>query len=156
VTPNDARAEAYIGKSVRLKGELTGGEDLFIDGEVEGTVNLPEQRITVGPNGKINANVVAREVVVLGTIKGNVRAHDRVEIKKSGSMIGDLVIARISIEDGAFFKGSIDIQLKDARPTAAPSAPAHKVERHDSGLAATSAAASNATPAYQSSLLEKR
>lgn len=101
---------ASIGKSVIIRGELSGSEDLFIDGQVEGTIELREHNLTVGPNGRVNAHVNAKEIVVQGAVKGNLRAADRVEIRKSGSVTGDLVAARIVIEDGAFFKGSIDIQ----------------------------------------------
>jgi cytoskeletal protein CcmA (bactofilin family) len=104
------RTTAHIGKSVVIKGELSGSEDLSIDGQVEGTIELRDHHLTVGPNGRVQANVNAKEVVIQGSVKGNVRAIDRVEIRKSGSLSGDLVAARVVIEDGAFFKGSIDIQ----------------------------------------------
>jgi cytoskeletal protein CcmA (bactofilin family) len=103
-------AVAHIGKSVVIRGELSGSEDLYIDGQVEGTIELREHHLTVGPNGRVQANINAKEVVIQGSVKGNVKAVDRVEIRKSGSLAGDLVAARIVIEDGAFFKGSIDIQ----------------------------------------------
>jgi cytoskeletal protein CcmA (bactofilin family) len=101
---------AHIGKSVLVKGELSGSEDLYIDGQVEGTIELREHNLTIGPNGRVEANVNAKEVILLGTLKGNIRAAERVEIRKSGSVVGDLVAARVIIEDGAYFKGSIDIQ----------------------------------------------
>jgi len=101
---------AHIGKSVVIRGELSGSEDLYIDGQVEGSIELREHNLTIGPNGRVNANMNAKEVIVQGAVKGNIRAVDRVEIRKSGSVSGDLVAARIVIEDGAFFKGSIDIQ----------------------------------------------
>jgi cytoskeletal protein CcmA (bactofilin family) len=103
-------AVAAIGKSVLIRGELSGSEDLLIDGQVEGTIELREHHLTVGPNGRVQANINAKEVVIQGSVKGNVRAIDRVEIRKSGSLTGDMVAARVVIEDGAFFKGSIDIQ----------------------------------------------
>jgi cytoskeletal protein CcmA (bactofilin family) len=109
-TDSSKGAVAHIGKSVVIRGELSGSEDLYIDGQVEGTIELREHNLTVGPNGRVNANVNAKEVIVQGAVKGNIRAIDRVEIRKSGSVSGDLVAARIVIEDGAFFKGSIDIQ----------------------------------------------
>ena len=115
-------AVATIGKSVLIKGELSGSEDLYIDGQVEGTIELREHNLTVGPNGRVQANVNAKEVVVHGSLKGNVRAVDRVDIRKSGSVVGDLVAARVVIEDGAFFKGSIDIQ-KTVEATVKPSEP---------------------------------
>ena len=103
-------ATAHIGKSVVVRGELSGSEDLYIDGQVEGTIELREHHLTVGPNGRVEANVNAKELILLGAVKGNIRAIDRVEIRKSGSLVGDLVAARVIIEDGAYFKGSIDIQ----------------------------------------------
>lgn len=115
-------AVAHIGKSVLVKGELSGSEDLYIDGQVEGTIELREHNLTVGPNGRVDANVNAKEVILLGTVKGNIRAAERVEIRKSGSLIGDLVAARVTIEDGAYFKGSIDIQ-KPGHPAPKPAEP---------------------------------
>lgn len=101
---------AHIGKSVLVKGELSGSEDLYIDGEVEGTVELRDHNLLVGPNGRVRANLNAKEITVQGKVQGNVRASDKIEIRKSGSLIGDIITARITIEDGAYFKGSIDIQ----------------------------------------------
>ena len=102
--------QATIGKSLVIKGEVTGSESLYIDGRVEGSINLPGNRVTVGRNGVVSANINAREVVVLGKVKGNLSASDRVDIRNEGSLTGDVVAQRISIEDGAFFKGGIDIR----------------------------------------------
>ena len=102
--------QATIGKSLVIKGEVTGSESLYIDGRVEGAINLPGNRVTVGRNGQVQANITAKEVVVLGKVKGNVNASDRVDIRNEGSLGGDVVCQRISIEDGAWFKGSIDIR----------------------------------------------
>jgi cytoskeletal protein CcmA (bactofilin family) len=102
--------QATIGKSLVIKGEVTGSESLYIDGRVEGTINLPGNRVTVGRNGQIQANINAKELVVLGKVKGNITASDRVDIRNEGSLAGDVVCQRISIEDGAYFKGSIDIR----------------------------------------------
>ena len=102
--------QATIGKSLIVKGELSGSESLYIDGKVEGAINLPGNRVTVGRNGQVAANIVAREVVVLGKVRGNCQASDRVDIRSEGSLTGDVIAARISIEDGAFFKGGIDIR----------------------------------------------
>jgi len=102
--------QATIGKSLVVKGEVTGSESLYIDGKVEGAINLPGNRVTVGRNGQVAANIVAREVVVLGKVRGNCQASDRVDIRSEGSLTGDVIAARISIEDGAFFKGGIDIR----------------------------------------------
>lgn len=122
-TSADFRGEgALLGKTIQIQGELTGEEDLTIDGQLRGTIHLPNQRLTVGPLGKIQANVTAREVVVYGQLHGNIQVQDRVEIKKSGSVLGDMKLARISIEDGAYFKGNIDIQVKPAAMQAAGAA----------------------------------
>ncbi|WP_158749191.1 polymer-forming cytoskeletal protein [Acidobacterium sp. S8] len=102
--------QATIGKSLIIKGEVTGSESLYIDGKVEGSINLPGNRVTVGRNGQVTANISAREIVVLGKVRGNVNASDRVDIRSEGSLSGDVVAQRISIEDGAFFKGGIDIR----------------------------------------------
>jgi cytoskeletal protein CcmA (bactofilin family) len=100
---------ARLGASLHVKGEITGNEDLAIDGSVEGLVHLEDRKLTVGASAKLTADVIAREVVVYGNVKGNLRARDRIEIKKDGSVVGDLTTARIMIEDGAYFKGSIEI-----------------------------------------------
>ena len=102
--------QATIGKSLVIKGEVTGSESLYIDGRVEGSINLAGNRVTVGRNGIVAANINAREIVVLGKVRGNLTASDRVDIRSDGSLTGDVVAARISIEDGAFFKGGIDIR----------------------------------------------
>jgi cytoskeletal protein CcmA (bactofilin family) len=102
--------QATIGKSLIVKGEVSGSESLYIDGKVEGAINLPGNRVTVGRNGQVAANIMAREVVVLGKVRGNINASDRVDIRSEGSLTGDVAAARISIEDGAYFKGGIDIR----------------------------------------------
>ncbi len=106
----NTQEQATIGKSLIIKGEVTGSESLYIDGKVEGSINLPGNRVTVGRNGQVAANINAREVVVLGKVRGNLNASDRVDIRNEGSLTGDVVAQRISIEDGAFFKGGIDIR----------------------------------------------
>jgi cytoskeletal protein CcmA (bactofilin family) len=108
--------QATIGKSLVIKGEVTGSEALYIDGRVEGSINLAGNRVTVGRNGVVNANVTAREIVVLGKVKGNLTASDRVDIRSDGSLTGDVIAARISIEDGAYFKGGIDIRKGGGAP----------------------------------------
>jgi cytoskeletal protein CcmA (bactofilin family) len=102
--------QATIGKSLVIKGEVTGSESLYIDGRVEGSINLAGNRVTIGRNGVVAANINAREIVVLGKVRGNLTASDRVDIRSDGSLTGDVIAARISIEDGAFFKGGIDIR----------------------------------------------
>lgn len=104
---------ARLGRSLSLKGELTGNEELVVDGEFEGTMDLGDSSLTVGPQGRVQADVRAREIIIEGTVRGNLRASDRLQISKSGNVVGDLVAARIIIEDGAYFKGSIDIQKPD-------------------------------------------
>ena len=108
--------QATIGKSLVIKGEVTGSESLYIDGRVEGSINLAGNRVTIGRNGVVAANINAREIVVLGKVRGNLTASDRVDIRSDGSLTGDVIAARISIEDGAFFKGGIDIRKGGQTP----------------------------------------
>src|SRR5215469_2035907 len=122
---------ARLGASLHIKGEITGNEDLQIDGSVEGLVQLEDRKLTVGASARVTADIIAREVIVYGNVKGNLRARDRIEIKKDGSVVGDLTTARIMIEDGAYFKGSIEIdkagEASDksySRPAASSSKPA--------------------------------
>lgn len=107
--PFRAEVAAHIGKSVVIKGELSGSENLYLDGEVEGTIDLENHSLVVGPNGCVRANIGAREVVVHGRIEGNISGSERVELRKSCVLSGDIHTRRIVIEDGAFFKGSIDL-----------------------------------------------
>jgi cytoskeletal protein CcmA (bactofilin family) len=102
----------HIGKSVQIKGELTGSEDLYLDGSIEGTIDLRDHSLIIGPNGKIKAAITARDLVVHGKVEGNVTATGRVELRRSCTLIGDVSTQRIVIEDGAFFKGAIDIKEK--------------------------------------------
>jgi cytoskeletal protein CcmA (bactofilin family) len=104
---------AQIGKSVVVKGELSGSEDLYVDGQVEGTIALKGNSLTVGPNGQVKASVEAKAVVVQGKLEGNIQASDRVELRKSAIVTGDISTQRISIEEGAFLKGKVDIHRTD-------------------------------------------
>jgi cytoskeletal protein CcmA (bactofilin family) len=118
-----------IGKSVVIKGELNGSEDLTIEGHVEGTIQLRDHVLTIGPNGRIKAQVFAKMVIVLGEVNGNITATDKVDIRDNGSVEGDLIAPRIAIAEGAHFKGSIDMQRKgapqaQAKPAAQPQAAA--------------------------------
>ena len=116
--------QATIGKGLILKGEITGSESLFVDGKIEGSISLPGNRVTVGRNGQVTASIAAREIVILGKVRGNISATDRVEIRAEGALTGDVTAARISIEDGAFFKGGIDIKKPEGKQgVAAPAAP---------------------------------
>lgn len=117
---DDARnGSATIGKAVKIIGQIHSKEDLYVDGDVEGTVEAPEHRLTIGPNGTVKATVKAREVVALGTIQGNVEAAERIDIRKDAKLVGDIKTARIVIEDGAYFKGSIDIVKEPAKVSSA-------------------------------------
>src|SRR5437867_11599831 len=130
-----------IGKSVVIKGELNGSEDLTIEGQVEGTIELRDHVLTIGPNGKIKAQVFAKSVIVLGEVTGNVTASEKVDIRDKGSVDGDIISPRVAIDDGAHFSGSVDMQRKGAavppqqqqqaqaqapRPVATPAQPAQQ------------------------------
>ena len=107
---------ATISKGLFVKGEITGSESLYVDGKVEGSINLPGNRVTIGRNGLVAATITAREIVILGKVRGNVSTTDRVDIRAEGSLIGDVTAARISIEDGAFFKGGIELRKQESKP----------------------------------------
>src|SRR6266403_146005 len=112
MSPSEAGADrdtGWLGSSLRVKGDISGTEDLLIDGSAEGLIQLDGRKLTVGPTAKVTADIIARDVVVYGYVKGNVRAKGRIEIKKDGSVVGNLTTAQIMIEDGADFKGSIEI-----------------------------------------------
>lgn len=138
VTSNE---QATIGKSLVIKGEVTGSEALYIDGRVEGSINLTGNRVTVGRNGVVSANITAREVVVIGKVKGNLTASDRVDIRNEGSLVGDVIAQRISIEDGAYFKGGIDIQKPTQKANGAAETRQSKI---DHSVVGTDAAAASA------------
>jgi cytoskeletal protein CcmA (bactofilin family) len=107
--PNVSQNQTILGQSIVLHGEMSGKEDLLIEGQLEGTINLPEHSVTVGSHGEVKAEVHARQVIVLGALTGNITATEKVEIRKTGQVVGDLAAAAVAIEDGAYFKGSIDI-----------------------------------------------
>jgi cytoskeletal protein CcmA (bactofilin family) len=123
--PENRGGAATIGKAVRVSGNIYSREDLYVDGDLEGTVEALEHKVTIGPNGTVKATLKAREVVVLGAIHGNVEATDKIEIRKDAKLTGDIRTARIIIEDGAYFKGSIDIVKPEPKqaPKAAQPAP---------------------------------
>ena len=112
-----------IGKSVVIKGELTGSEDLTIEGHVEGKIELKDHVLTIGPNGKIKAQVYAKSVIVLGEVNGNVTATEKVDIRDGGSVDGDIVSPRVAIAEGAHFRGTVDMQRKGGQPAQAKAAP---------------------------------
>ena len=109
-TTPSGEGQATLGKSITIKGEVSGSESLYIDGHVEGSIDLPGHRVTIGRNGVVLANINAREILILGKVGGTVTASDRFDIRRDGSIVGDIVASRVSIEDGAYFKGTIDIR----------------------------------------------
>ncbi|HJZ99947.1 MAG TPA: polymer-forming cytoskeletal protein [Candidatus Solibacter sp.] len=122
--PENRGGAATIGKAVKISGNIYSREDLYVDGELEGTVEAMEHKLTIGPNGVVKATIKAREVVVLGAIHGNVEATDKIEIRKDAKLTGDIRTARIIIEDGAYFKGSIDIVKPEPKAAPKPAQPA--------------------------------
>ena len=117
----EQRNTATIGKGVQIIGQILTKEDLYVDGNVEGSIESQDTKVTIGPNGRVQASIRAREVVILGKVKGNVEAVDKVDLRKDAELTGDIKSGRISIEDGAIFKGSIDIIKQAPKPT--PQAP---------------------------------
>src|SRR2546422_2866297 len=122
-TPNYAPAktvtapveQATIGRSLVIKGEVTGSESLYIDGKIEGTINLTDNRVTIGRNGVVHANITAREVVIMGKVQGNLQCSDRVDIRSEGSLTGDVITQRISVEDGAVLKGGVEVRSSEQK-----------------------------------------
>jgi cytoskeletal protein CcmA (bactofilin family) len=112
--------QATIGRSLVIKGEISGAESLFVDGRIEGTVNIPEHRVTVGRNGVVTADVNAREVVIMGKVQGNIICSDRLDIRSEGAVTGDVVVQRISVEDGAILKGSVQVQAAEQKQKQPP------------------------------------
>jgi cytoskeletal protein CcmA (bactofilin family) len=112
---------AHIGKSVVIKGELSGSEDLYVDGNVEGKIELRSYSLTIGPNGNVKADISAKAVVIQGKLDGNVSASERVDLRKSAVMTGDVTTQRIAIEEGAFLKGKVDVQREAGRAVPAGS-----------------------------------
>jgi len=141
---------AHIGKSVIVKGELSGSEDLYLDGEVEGVIELRGHRLVIGPNGRVRARVHARDVVILGKLEGNVQDAERVELKKSAIMVGDIVTRRMAMEDGAYFKGGIDVQKEAGKAEITPGLAALLSQ------AAAAPVAAGAAVAQPGSLLEAK
>ena len=120
--------QATIGRSLVIKGEISGAEALYVDGRIEGKISLPNNRVTIGRNGVVQANIVAAEVVVMGKVNGNIECSDRIDIRSEGSVTGDVSTIRISVEDGAILKGGVEVrsggqkqqnQATQAKPSAA-------------------------------------
>ncbi len=109
-------AAAVIGRSVQIRGEVKGSEDLLVDGQVEGTITLTESRLTVGPHANVTANVAARDVILLGRLSGNIKASGRVELRKGCNLVGDIYANRLSIEENALFRGKVDLPQASEKP----------------------------------------
>ena len=133
-----------IGKSVVIKGELSGSEDLTIEGQVDGKIELRQNVLTIGPNGKIKAQVFAKSVIILGEVTGNVTASEKVDIRDNGSVDGDIAAPRVAIAEGAHFRGSIDMQRTGASATAKTAAEP-KTESKPAAPPANQPAAAGAT-----------
>jgi cytoskeletal protein CcmA (bactofilin family) len=123
-----AEGSTVIGKSVIIRGELSGNEDLYIDGDVEGTVNLPDSRVTIGPNAQIRADVNASEVIIFGKLTGNIQSSGRVDLRQSAQVQGDIVAGRLSIEESALLKGKVELKIGEAAKPSTTSAPASSAQ----------------------------
>ena len=108
--------QATIGKTLVIKGEISGSEALFIDGRIEGSVSFPDSRVTIGRNGNVAASVHAKELVIMGKVEGNVECSDRLDIRSEGSLTGDVVTHRISVEEGAILKGGVEVRTPEKKP----------------------------------------
>jgi cytoskeletal protein CcmA (bactofilin family) len=151
--------QATIGRSVVIKGDVSGAESLYIDGRIEGTINFADSRVTIGRNAVIVANVTAKEVVVMGTVTGNIHCTDRLDIRSEGSLTGDVVTPRVCVEDGAVLKGSVEVrnaqkqaQNEKAQSQAKPVEAVKPVE-HPKAAAAAASAATSATQAHGSKVI---
>ncbi len=133
--------QATIGRTLVIKGEISGSEALYIDGRIEGKITMPESRVTIGRNGKVDASITAREVVVMGKVTGNIECSDRVDIRSEGSVHGDISTVRISVEDGAALKGGIQVR-SEGKPAQAQAQPQPQVKQAE--LAKAMAATANA------------
>jgi len=129
--------QATIGRSLIIKGEVTGAESLYIDGRIEGSINVSDHRVTIGRNGAVAANIMAREVVIMGKVKGNIQCSDRLDIRGEGSLTGDVTTQRISVEDGAILKGSVQVRAADGKSGQSKPAEAPKPAMSEQPKAAT-------------------
>jgi cytoskeletal protein CcmA (bactofilin family) len=117
--------QATIGRSLVIKGEVSGSESIFIDGRVEGSLNFPDNRVTVGRNGNVAANITAKEVVIMGKVQGNVSCEDRLDIRSEGLLSGDVITHRISVEEGAILKGGVEVRTPEKKEHKDQKAQAH-------------------------------
>jgi|SRR5271166_670123 len=120
--------QAHIGRSLVIKGEVTGGESLFIDGRIEGTITVPNHRVTIGHNGNVVANIKAKEVVIMGKVQGNVECADRLDLRSESQLAGDVITHRISVEEGAVLKGGIEVRDPEKKDQKTPEQGQHKQE----------------------------
>jgi cytoskeletal protein CcmA (bactofilin family) len=118
-----AEGSTVIGKSVVVRGDISGKEDLYLDCDIEGTITLPENQLTVGPDARIVADVTVRDLIVFGRLTGNVHATGRVDLRQSASLTGDIVAGRLSIEESAVLKGRVELKTGDAQSASAPQTP---------------------------------
>src|SRR5215471_19836538 len=107
--------QANIGRTLVIKGEVSGTESLFVDGRIEGTINFPDNRVTVGRNGHVAANITAKEVVIMGKVQGNVECADRLDIRSEGSLTGDVITHRFTVEEGAILKGGVEVRTPEKK-----------------------------------------
>jgi len=114
-TANSLMEQATLGRTLVIKGEVSGAEALYIDGRVEGTISLPGNRVTIGRNGQVAANIAARELVIMGKVQGNVECADRLDIRSEGSLTGDVITHRISVEDGAMLRGGVEVRAQETK-----------------------------------------
>lgn len=114
-TVNPPMEQATIGRTLVIKGEVSGAEALYIDGRVEGTISLPENRVTIGRNGQVAANIDAKELVIMGKVQGNVQCADRLDIRSEGLLTGDVITHRISVEEGAILKGGVEVRAQEKK-----------------------------------------
>jgi cytoskeletal protein CcmA (bactofilin family) len=137
--------QATIGRSVVIKGEVSGAESLYVDGRIEGTVNFADSRVTVGRSGVIVANINAKEVVIMGTVTGNIHCTDRLDIRSEGSLTGDVVTPRICVEDGAVLKGAVEVRAEQHQNEKAQSKTGEVAKSPEPPKAAAAAAGTSAT-----------
>jgi cytoskeletal protein CcmA (bactofilin family) len=146
--------QATIGRSLVIKGEVKGDESIYIDGQIEGTINFTDHRVTIGRNGKVNANIIAREVVVMGSVEGNLQCSDRVDIRAEGRLTGDITTQRISVEDGAVLKGSVQIRTEaktsDSKNAGENKAAENKKDQHHQAQLPVATDSSKATMTSES------
>lgn len=136
--------QATIGRSLVIKGDVSGAESLYIDGRIEGSIHVADHRVTIGRNGAVQANITAREVVIMGKVQGNVHCTERVDIRSEGSLTGDVIAQRVSVEDGAMLKGSVEVRAAEKKTKAEVKESKPEVKIEASNAVALPAAATDA------------